>query len=96
MWVSQFTCVEVRGQLAPTMWVPEIKLRSSGLVEALLPAKPSPWPLNFSFFLWKIRVSSLVLVNLTQTEVAWEKEISNEPFPSSDWPVGLSGGRFLA
>lgn len=63
------------------------------------PAEPSPWPLNFSLFLWKIekrRVCSLVFVNLTQTVVAWEKETSNEQFPSSDWPVGLSRGHFLA
>lgn len=51
---------------------------------------------ELQFLSMENRVCSVVFVNLTQTVVAWEKETSNEQFPSSDWPVGLSVGHFLA
>lgn len=60
-------CVEVRGQLvelsSPTMWVPEVKLRSLDLGQAPLPGESPHCP---SFYLvvdnWVVSVSWLLWI----------------------------------
>jgi len=37
----------------------------------------------------------LILVNLTQTRVAWEEGTSVEALPPSAWSAGMSLGTFL-